>query len=170
MHLTDWSYINSLKQPLKNGKIQDDESKVERTEKEKRASPLHSNSYYWQKQKKEKKFQIWEWSVILTKHDIILLTACFSAENVQRNRSPYRGKIGEQIASEITTIIDDGTAPGRLNTRKMDGEGVHSQRTVVVEKGILNLYDRFRGYDHTPYALRATQSQQCWGMRWNIVS
>ncbi|MCW3136814.1 MAG: TldD/PmbA family protein [Canidatus Methanoxibalbensis ujae] len=89
-----------------------------------------------------------------------------SAENVQRNRSPYRGKTGEQIASEITTIIDDGTAPGRLNTRKMDGEGVHSQRTVVVEKGILKsfLYDSYtaskdgvestgnavRGYDHTP--------------------
>lgn len=90
----------------------------------------------------------------------------FSAENVQRNRSPYKGRLGEKIASEMLTIVDDGTAEGRLNTRKMDGEGVPSQRTVLIERGVLKnfLYDTYtaskdgvestgnavRGYDQPP--------------------
>ncbi len=90
----------------------------------------------------------------------------FSAENVQRNRSPYIGRLGEEIASEMLTIVDDGTAEGRLNTRKMDGEGVPSQRTVLIERGVLKnfLYDTYtaskdgvestgnavRGYDQPP--------------------
>ncbi|MCD6387299.1 MAG: TldD/PmbA family protein [Methanophagales archaeon] len=90
----------------------------------------------------------------------------FSAENVQRNRSPYKGRLGEEIASEMLTIVDDGTAEGRLNTRKMDGEGVPSQRTVLIERGVLKnfLYDTYtaskdgvestgnavRGYDQPP--------------------
>jgi len=68
-----------------------------------------------------------------------------SAENVQRKQSPYHGKKGEEIASETLTIIDDGTMALGVNSRKMDGEGVPSQSTSLVEKGVLKdfLYDSY---------------------------
>jgi PmbA protein len=83
-----------------------------------------------------------------------------SAENVQRKQSPYHGKKGETVASEILTIIDDGTMPLGVNSRKMDGEGVPSQPTTIVEKGVLQnfLYDSYTankdGVESTGNALR----------------
>jgi PmbA protein len=74
-----------------------------------------------------------------------------SAENVQRKQSPYQGKKGAEIASEIITIVDDGTMPSGVNSRRMDGEGVPSQSTTLVEKGVLKnfLYDSYTaGKDH----------------------
>ena len=69
--------------------------------------------------------------------------AQLNAENVQKGQSPYRK--GERIASEVLSILDDGTLPGGLNTRRMDGEGVASQRTTLVERGVLKnfLYDSY---------------------------
>ena len=71
------------------------------------------------------------------------LLPSFSAENVQRNRSVLRGKIGEKVMGEHITIIDDGTVDGGLYSSKVDGEGVPRRRTVLVENGILKgyLYD-----------------------------
>jgi len=68
-----------------------------------------------------------------------------SAENVQREQSPYYDKKGMEIASEIITIVDDGTMPQGINSRKMDGEGIPSEATSLVEKGILKnfLYDSY---------------------------
>jgi len=68
-----------------------------------------------------------------------------SAENVQRKQSPYHGKKGELIASEMLTIVDDGTMPSGVNSRRMDGEGVPSQSTPIVEHGVLKnfLYDSY---------------------------
>ncbi len=83
-----------------------------------------------------------------------------SAENVQRKQSPYHGKKGETVASEILTIVDDGTMPLGVNSRKMDGEGVPSQQTTIVEMGVLQnfLYDSYTankdGVESTGNALR----------------
>jgi PmbA protein len=68
-----------------------------------------------------------------------------SAENVQRKQSPYHGKKGEMIASEMLMIVDDGTMPAGVNSRRMDGEGVPSQSTTIVEQGVLKnfLYDSY---------------------------
>jgi len=68
------------------------------------------------------------------------LMPAFSAENVQRGRSILRGKIGEQIFSENITIVDDGTLDNALNSSKFDGEGTATQRTILVEKGVLKNY------------------------------
>ena len=71
------------------------------------------------------------------------LLPSFSAENVQRNRSILKGKIGEKVMGECITIVDDGTLDGGLYSSKVDGEGVPRRRTVLVEDGILKgyLYD-----------------------------
>jgi len=87
-----------------------------------------------------------------------------SAENVQRKQSPYHGKRGAVIASEILTIVDDGTLPLGVNSRKMDGEGAPSQPTTLVEEGRLKnfLYDSYTANkDHvesTGNALRGFDS------------
>jgi PmbA protein len=67
------------------------------------------------------------------------------AEYVQRDRSAFKDKIGEQVASELVTVYDDGLLEGGLLTRKFDCEGVPSQKTSVIEKGILRnfLYDNY---------------------------
>ena len=67
------------------------------------------------------------------------------ADNVQRNQSPFKGKLGETVASENLTIYDDGLYPGGLRTWTFDGEGVPHQKTLVIEKGVLQnfLYDNY---------------------------
>lgn len=67
------------------------------------------------------------------------------ADSVQRNQSPFKGKIGEKVASENLTVYDDGLYPGGLRTWAFDGEGVPHQKTPIIEKGVLSgfLYDNY---------------------------
>jgi len=66
------------------------------------------------------------------------------ADLVQAGSSVYRGRIGEQVASELITVIDDATIPHARGSFGFDGEGTPGQRTVLVEDGVLKgyLYDR----------------------------
>jgi PmbA protein len=67
------------------------------------------------------------------------------ADSVQRNQSPFKGKIGEKVASDSLTIYDDGLFVAGLRTWSFDGEGVPHQKTSVIEKGVLRsfLYDSY---------------------------
>ncbi len=72
-----------------------------------------------------------------------LISEVFDAvegDAVYRNASFLSGKLGERIASDQVTIIDDGTLPGLFGTAPFDDEGVPSRRTVVIEKGVLKNY------------------------------
>jgi PmbA protein len=60
--------------------------------------------------------------------------------SVYRHQSFLAGKLGEKVASESVTVIDDGTIPGLFGTSPFDDEGVPSRRTVVIEKGVLKNY------------------------------
>ena len=75
----------------------------------------------------------------------VIFTAAISALNVQENRSVYMGKIGNQVADEKFSVVDDGTLPNGFGTTKVDDEGFPRQKTAVVEKGILRniLYDNY---------------------------
>jgi PmbA protein len=83
------------------------------------------------------------------------------ADSVQRNQSPFKGKIGEEVASENLTVYDDGLFPGGLRTWAFDGEGAPHQKTPVIEKGVLRgfLYDNYTarkdGKESTGNASRA---------------
>jgi TldD protein len=54
--------------------------------------------------------------------------------------SVYSGRIGQKVASELITVIDDGRDPGQRGTAAMDDEGTATQRTVLIEKGVLKTY------------------------------
>jgi TldD protein len=58
--------------------------------------------------------------------------------------SRYSGKVGEQVASSIVTVVDDATLPGKRGSFRFDDEGVPSERTVLVSEGVLlgYMYDR----------------------------
>jgi TldD protein len=66
------------------------------------------------------------------------------ADLAQSGLSVYSGKIGQQIASSLVTVVDDATLPGKRGSFRVDDEGTKAQRTVLVEQGILKtyLYDR----------------------------
>jgi PmbA protein len=76
---------------------------------------------------------------------VIAAAVTVSAEDAQRDRSFLTGKIGEHIAVNGFTIVDDGLLSGGLETSPFDAEGVPSQRTPLVENGILRsyLYDSY---------------------------
>ncbi len=59
---------------------------------------------------------------------------------VFNNLSVYAGKLGEQVASEKVTIIDDATLPCYRGSFAYDDEGIPSSRSVLIEKGVLKGY------------------------------
>ena len=64
----------------------------------------------------------------------------FSADNVLKGRSLYAGKVGQRIANEKVTIVDDGRRPRGLRSAPFDGEGVATTTRTLVEGGILRGY------------------------------
>ena len=68
------------------------------------------------------------------------LFACVSGISIYQETSFLINKLGERIGNNRVTIFDDGLMPGRLGTRPFDAEGVPSQKTLVVDKGILKNY------------------------------
>ncbi|MBI4847044.1 MAG: TldD/PmbA family protein [Nitrospirae bacterium] len=62
------------------------------------------------------------------------------ADLAQQGLSVYTNKIGQQIASPIVTIVDDSTLPNKRGSFRFDDEGTVSQRTVLVENGVLKSY------------------------------
>jgi TldD protein len=54
--------------------------------------------------------------------------------------SAFSGRIGRRVASDICTVVDDGTIPDRRGSLNVDDEGVPTQQNVLIEKGILKGY------------------------------
>jgi PmbA protein len=63
-----------------------------------------------------------------------------NGDSVYRGASFLAGKLGEKIASDNLTVIDDGTMVGGFGTAPFDGEGIPTRRTVVIENGVLKSY------------------------------
>jgi len=66
------------------------------------------------------------------------------ADLAQHGLSVYSGKLGQEIAPRLVTVIDDATLPSKRGSYRFDDEGIPSNRIVLVDKGILSgyLYDR----------------------------
>jgi TldD protein len=58
----------------------------------------------------------------------------------RKGTSAFAGRVGEQVASPLCTVVDDGTISGRRGSLNIDDEGIPSQNTVLIEKGILKGY------------------------------
>ncbi|HJX60451.1 MAG TPA: TldD/PmbA family protein [Thermodesulfobacteriota bacterium] len=74
-----------------------------------------------------------------------LLAHSFKSDQIQKGKSPLKGKKGERCFSPLITIEDNGLHPKGIFTAPIDGEGTRSQRTPLVVQGELSgyLYDRY---------------------------
>ncbi|MEW5394951.1 metalloprotease TldD [Yersinia pestis] len=58
----------------------------------------------------------------------------------RRGSSVFSGQMGKLVASELCTVVDDGTMQGRRGSLAIDDEGVPGQYNVLIENGILKGY------------------------------
>lgn len=58
----------------------------------------------------------------------------------RKGLSAFSGRIGEQVASSLCTVVDDGSIPGRRGSLTIDDEGTPTGETVLIENGILRGY------------------------------
>lgn len=58
----------------------------------------------------------------------------------RRKTSAFSDRVGTRVASELCTIVDDGTLPFRRGSLNMDDEGTPTSKTVLIDKGILRGY------------------------------
>ena len=91
-----------------------------------------------------------------------IFASVFSASQVQDGLSLLKGKVGQQIASEAVTLVDDPFYPGSFFPCAFDAEGVPTRTKTVIEKGVLKqlLYDcaaaRKDGVESTGNAYRSS--------------
>ncbi len=64
----------------------------------------------------------------------------FSADNVLKGRSLFANKIGQRVANEKVTIVDDARRPRGLRSAPFDGEGVAATTRTLIERGVLRGY------------------------------
>ncbi len=65
---------------------------------------------------------------------------CVMGDSIYRRGSYLLDKLGQRVASELVTIVDDPLIPNGPGSRPFDGDGLPSRRNTVVEKGVLQTY------------------------------
>lgn len=58
----------------------------------------------------------------------------------RKGTSAFSGRVGERVASDLCTVVDDGTLHGRRGSLTIDDEGTPTENTVLIENGILKGY------------------------------
>ncbi|HLJ55508.1 MAG TPA: TldD/PmbA family protein [Chthonomonadaceae bacterium] len=69
------------------------------------------------------------------------LAAALSGDMVFKGMSFLKDRIGERIASEAVTLIDDGTLVGGAGSAPFDGDGLSTRRNVLIDRGVLNMFE-----------------------------
>jgi TldD protein len=62
------------------------------------------------------------------------------ADSIAKGVGAFTGKVGQKVAADCFTMIDDGTLPNFRGTINFDDEGTPAQRNVLIENGVLNGY------------------------------
>jgi PmbA protein len=77
-----------------------------------------------------------------------VLSATLNGESVLKGRSLFAHRVGEQVAAPIVTLVDDATNPLAFSATPLDGEGLATRRTSLINGGVL------RGFVHNSYSGR----------------
>ena len=104
-----------------------------------------------------------EGELVLEPHSVASILGLFISslrgDNLYHKRSKFT-TVGESVATEPFTLIDDATLEGKIASYSFDGEGNPGQRTILVENGILKnflldeTYARLLGMESTGNAVR----------------
>ncbi len=62
------------------------------------------------------------------------------ADNIAKEIGVFTGKLGQKVASDVFTMVDDGTVPNRRGTTNFDDEGTQMKRNVLIKDGVLQKY------------------------------
>jgi len=62
------------------------------------------------------------------------------ADNIAKKIGAFTGKHGQRVASDVFTMVDDGTVPNQRGTINFDDEGTQTKRNVLIENGVLRKY------------------------------
>jgi len=62
------------------------------------------------------------------------------ASSVSRGNSEFSGKLGQQVASPLVTLVDDGSMAGQWGSLGIDDEGNPTRRNILIENGVLKGY------------------------------
>lgn len=62
------------------------------------------------------------------------------ADNIAKGIGAFTGKMGQKVATDLFTMVDDGTLPNFRGTINFDDEGTQAKRNVLIEKGVLQGY------------------------------
>jgi len=78
------------------------------------------------------------------------------------------GKVGRKIASEMITLVDDGLLPSGFGTMKYDDEGTPTERTVIIDKGVV------KGFMHsretaTQFGTAPTGNARAWNFEYDPI-
>ena len=77
-----------------------------------------------------------------------VMSSTLDGESVVKGRSLFRDRLGESVASELVTLVDDPTNPDAYTATEVDGEGLAARRNVLIESGTL------RQFVHNSYSAR----------------
>lgn len=77
-----------------------------------------------------------------------VLSSTLNGESVAKGRSFLAGRVGEQVASDVFTLVDDPTNPLAYTATDIDGEGLAARRNELVRDGVL------QGFVHSSYSGR----------------
>jgi PmbA protein len=90
-----------------------------------------------------------------------VFSSMFSGKAVVEGKSRLAGKLGERVASERVTLIDDPNLDGGLASRPFDGEGTPSRSVKLIENGVLRSFlhnaetAKALGHENTGHAARS---------------
>ena len=100
-----------------------------------------------------------------------IIASTLSGDAVLKGRSPFADRVGEQIGSDLLTLVDDPTNPSAFTATQTDGEGLATRRNALIENGVLqcflhNTYTARRlGTQSTGSAVRGFKSTPTAGAR-----
>jgi PmbA protein len=77
-----------------------------------------------------------------------VISSTVDGESVVKGRSLFRDRLGEQVAADIVTLVDDPTNPQAYTATELDGEGLAARRNVLIDGGTL------RQFVHSSYSAR----------------
>jgi PmbA protein len=77
-----------------------------------------------------------------------VLSATLNGEAVLKGRSLFAHRVAEQVAAPIVTLVDDATNPLAFSASPLDGEGLATRRSTLIDGGVL------RGFVYNSYSGR----------------